>query len=64
MAYTQQIETVPGVDKVAYFNWFGGYFQDPKNQVQSYTMDATRTVRGLQGVEDAAGAARGHEAHA
>ena len=43
MSYLSQIETVPGVDKVAYFNWFGGYFQDPKNQVQSYTMDPDRT---------------------
>ncbi len=43
LSYTQQIETVPGVDKVAFFNWFGGYFQDPKNQVQSYVMDVRRT---------------------
>jgi putative ABC transport system permease protein len=43
LSYTQQIESVPGVDKVAYFGWFGGYYQDPKNQVQSFTMDARRT---------------------
>lgn len=42
-SYVQQIETVDGVDKVAYFNWFGGYYQDPKNQVQSYVMDVRRT---------------------
>ncbi len=43
ISYLHQIESVPGVDRVAYFNWFGGYYQDPKNQVQSYTMDARRT---------------------
>lgn len=43
LSYTQQIETVPGVSKVAYFAWFGGYYQDPKNQVMSYVMDARRT---------------------
>ena len=26
-----QIEAVPGVDKVAYANWFGGIYRDPKN---------------------------------
>jgi putative ABC transport system permease protein len=42
MSYTQRIEQVAGVDKVAYFNWFGGYFQDPKNQVQSFVTDPQR----------------------
>jgi putative ABC transport system permease protein len=42
LSYTQQIESVPGVDKVGYFAWFGGYFQDAKNQVQSYAVDAQR----------------------
>ena len=42
MSYAQRIEQVAGVDKVAYFNWFGGYFQDPKNQVQSFVTDPQR----------------------
>ena len=42
-AYLSQIESVPGVDKVAYFNWFGGYYQDPKNNVTSYPIDVRRT---------------------
>ncbi len=41
-AYTAQIEAVPGVDKVAYFNWFGGYYQDPKQMVISYPIDPER----------------------
>jgi putative ABC transport system permease protein len=42
LAYTQQLESVPGVDRVAYFHWFGGYFQDQKNQVQSYAVEPQR----------------------
>jgi putative ABC transport system permease protein len=42
-AYLTQIESVQGVDKVAYFNWFGGYYQDAKNAVTSYPIDARRT---------------------
>jgi putative ABC transport system permease protein len=42
LSYTQQIEGVPGVDQVAFFDWFGGYFQDQKNQVQSYAADPQR----------------------
>jgi putative ABC transport system permease protein len=41
-AYTAQIEAVPGVDKVAYFNWFGGYYQDPKQMIVSYPIDPER----------------------
>lgn len=41
-AYQAQIEAVPGVDNVAYGNWFGGYFQDAKNFVFSFAVDADR----------------------
>jgi putative ABC transport system permease protein len=37
-----QIETVKGVDQVAFGNWFGGYYQDPKKFVFSYAVDADR----------------------
>jgi putative ABC transport system permease protein len=43
MAYLTQIESVPGVERVAYFNWFGGYFQDAKNSITSYPIDVRRT---------------------
>jgi putative ABC transport system permease protein len=32
MAYQNKIEAIPGVDKVAHASWFGGYYQDQKNQ--------------------------------
>ena len=44
-AYLAQIENVPGVDTVAYFNWFGGYYQDAKNAVVGYPIDAERTFK-------------------
>jgi putative ABC transport system permease protein len=42
MAYLSQIEAVPGVDKVSFFHWFGGYYQDPKQNVVSYPIDPAR----------------------
>ena len=41
-SYLQRIESVPGVDKVGYFHWFGAYYQDPKNNVFSYVVDPVR----------------------
>jgi putative ABC transport system permease protein len=41
-AYLPQLETVPGVSGVAYATWFGTYFQDPKNFVFSFPVDAQR----------------------
>jgi putative ABC transport system permease protein len=41
-AHTAQIETVPGVQRVAYASWFGSYYQDPKNFVFSYPVDPER----------------------
>jgi putative ABC transport system permease protein len=34
----QQIEQVPGVKAVTYANWFGGAYQDPRNQVFSFAV--------------------------
>jgi putative ABC transport system permease protein len=42
MAYLSQIEAVPGVDKVSFFHWFGGYYQDPKQNIVSYPIDPVR----------------------
>src|SRR5690606_8172727 len=33
-----RIAAVPGVASVAYANWFGGVYQDPKNQVISFAV--------------------------
>jgi len=39
-AHMAQIQTVPGVDKVSFANWFGGYYQEAKNFIFSYPVDA------------------------
>jgi putative ABC transport system permease protein len=38
-AYGAQIARVPGVTGVTFANWFGGYFQDPKNFIFSFPVD-------------------------
>ena len=45
MSYLAQIESVPGVETVAYFNWFGGYYQDAKNNITGYPIDVERTFK-------------------
>lgn len=42
LAYEAQLETVPGVDNVAYANWFGGYYQDAKNVIFTFAVNADR----------------------
>ena len=39
LAYAQRLEQVPGVQRVGYGNWFGGYYQDPKNQFTQFAVD-------------------------
>ena len=36
----QQIRSVPGVDEVTWFSWFGGYYQEPKNFVFALPIDS------------------------
>ena len=38
-AYKNRIEKVPGVSLVSHFTWFGGVWQDPKNQLASFPAD-------------------------
>ncbi len=37
--YREKIRAVPGVRQVAPFNWFGGYYQDPKNFFAQFAVD-------------------------
>jgi putative ABC transport system permease protein len=39
LAYKARLAQVPGVTKVSYGNWFGGYYQDPKNQFTQFAVD-------------------------
>jgi putative ABC transport system permease protein len=38
-AHRAQIASVPGVTNVTFANWFGGYYQDLKNQIITYAAD-------------------------
>jgi putative ABC transport system permease protein len=42
ISYQSQIETLPGVAGVTFESWFGTYYQDPKNFVFSFPIDAAR----------------------
>jgi putative ABC transport system permease protein len=39
LAHRARIETVPGVEGVSYYNFFAGYYQDPRNSVQTGAID-------------------------
>ena len=39
LAYRERLAQVPGVTGISYGNWFGGYYQDPKNQFAQFAMD-------------------------
>jgi putative ABC transport system permease protein len=41
-AYLQQIETMPGVERVSHESWFGPYYQDPKNFIAAFPVEADR----------------------
>jgi putative ABC transport system permease protein len=42
MAYLARIESVKGVEGVGYYSWFGGYYQEPKNQISVGAVDVDR----------------------
>ncbi len=39
-AYLSKVQALAGVDKVTSANWFGGYYQDPKNQFPQFPVIA------------------------
>jgi putative ABC transport system permease protein len=42
LAYLARIEAVKGVEGVGYYAWFGGYYQDPSNQLSVGAVDVDR----------------------
>ena len=42
LAYLARIEAVKGVEGVGYYAWFGGYYQDPTNQISVGAVDVDR----------------------
>ncbi|MFV3127500.1 ABC transporter permease [Niveispirillum sp. KHB5.9] len=39
LAYINRIRSVEGVVQASHANWFGGYYQDPKNLVMTFAVD-------------------------
>ena len=39
VAYISRIRSVEGVVRASHANWFGGYYQDPKNLVMTFAVD-------------------------
>ena len=39
IAYASRVATVPGVKLVSHANWFGGYYQEPKNFLVALAID-------------------------
>ncbi|PCI64614.1 MAG: ABC transporter permease [Kordiimonadales bacterium] len=39
ISYVNKVRGVAGVEEVVHMNWFGGYYQDPRNQVQTFAVD-------------------------
>lgn len=39
LAYRERLQQIPGVQTVGFSNWFGGYYQDPKNQNAQFAVD-------------------------
>jgi putative ABC transport system permease protein len=42
LAHLARIESVKGVEGVGYYAWFGGYYQDPSNQISVGAVDVDR----------------------
>jgi putative ABC transport system permease protein len=40
MGHLVRVQTVPGIDRLSFANWFGGYYREAKNVIFSYPVDA------------------------
>jgi putative ABC transport system permease protein len=45
LAYRDRLAQVSGVNAVSWGNWFGGYYQDPKNQFAQFAVDPESFLR-------------------
>ena len=44
-SYENQIKTIEGVTDITHANWFGGYYQDVRNQFPTFAVDAESWLR-------------------
>jgi putative ABC transport system permease protein len=45
LSYAERIRQVPGVEDVTFANWFGAYYQDPRNQFANFAIDSESFAR-------------------
>jgi len=51
LAYRDRIAHVPGVTAVTFATWFGGYYQDPKNNVFTYPVEVATYFKVFPDIE-------------
>jgi len=39
ISYVRKVQTIEGIEAVVHFNWFGGYYKDPRQQVLTFAAD-------------------------
>jgi putative ABC transport system permease protein len=44
-SYGERVKAIEGVKEISYANWFGGYYQEPKNQFSNMAVDAESWMR-------------------
>jgi putative ABC transport system permease protein len=45
VAYLSRVDAVDGIRNVSHASWFGGYYQDPTQQVQTFAVDPASYLR-------------------
>ncbi len=45
ISYVNKIKAIEGVKDVSHANWFGGYYQEPRNQAMTFAVDAESYLR-------------------
>jgi putative ABC transport system permease protein len=51
IAHLSRIETVPGVEDVAYYNFFAGYLQEPRNNFGAGAVDIERIIATIPDID-------------
>jgi len=44
ISYVRKVEAIDGVAAVVHFNWFGGYYKDPRQQVLTFAVDPDKLL--------------------
>ena len=56
ISYQSRIAATPGVHSVTHADWFGGYYQEKRNQFAQFAVDPAGLLRYVPGARDCTGA--------